>query len=54
VALLPFYHGDQLQPGCHLDGPAIVVQPDTTVFIGLGDRLKVDGYRNLIVEVKAG
>jgi N-methylhydantoinase A/oxoprolinase/acetone carboxylase beta subunit len=54
VALLHFYRGDQLQAGCHIAGPAIIVQPDTTVFIGLGDELKMDGYRNLIIEVKTG
>jgi N-methylhydantoinase A len=52
IALLPFYRGDELQTGCHIPGPAVVVQPDTTIFIGLGDELNVDTYRNLIIKVK--
>jgi N-methylhydantoinase A len=47
----PLFKGADLEPGHHLAGPAVVVHPDTTVFIGPGDRLRVDEYRNLIVEV---
>jgi N-methylhydantoinase A len=48
---IPFYRGQHLQPGHHLAGPAVVVQPDTTVFLERGDRLRVDRYLNFIVEV---
>lgn len=51
VAEVPFYLGQQLQPGQQLSGPAVITQPDTTVFIGPADRLQVDAYRNLIIEV---
>lgn len=47
----PFYQGTVLQPGQQLTGPAVVVHPDTTVFIGPGDELMVDEYRNLLVNV---
>jgi len=47
----PFYEGKALQPSHHLVGPAVIVHPDTTVFLGPGDGLRVDEYRNLIVEV---
>jgi N-methylhydantoinase A len=54
VARLPFYQGVQLQPGHQFEGPAIITQPDTTVFLGPGDRLAVDTYRNLMIEVSGG
>jgi N-methylhydantoinase A len=50
----PFYQGDRLQPGQTITGPAIICQPDTTVFIDSGDVLQVDEYRNFIVDVKRG
>jgi N-methylhydantoinase A len=50
-AEVPLFKGADLQPGHRLTGPMVVVHPDTTVFIGPGDRLKIDEYRNLIVEV---
>ena len=52
VASVPFYRGELLQPGHVIAGPAIIAQPDTTVFVGAGDELTVDGYRNLIITVK--
>ncbi|MCB0213758.1 MAG: hydantoinase/oxoprolinase family protein, partial [Anaerolineae bacterium] len=48
---VPFYLGKHLQPGHSLRGPAVIMQPDTTVFIGSKDTLHVDTYRNLIIEV---
>ena len=47
----PFYQGDHLQPGQTITGPAIICQPDTTVFIDTGDTLQVDEYRNFVVDV---
>jgi N-methylhydantoinase A len=49
MGITPFYRGDALQPGQRLDGPAVVVQPDTTVFLDAGQGLQVDGYKNLIL-----
>lgn len=48
---VPFYRGLTIQPGHQIIGPAIVVHPDTTVFVGHQDRLSMDAYRNLIIEV---
>jgi N-methylhydantoinase A len=48
----PFYNGPDLQPGQQIVGPAVITHPDTTVFLGQGDRLAMDEYRNLIVNVK--
>src|SRR5205823_5200374 len=40
-----------LRPGAAIEGPAIVEQLDTTTFLGLGDRARVDAFGNLVVEV---
>jgi N-methylhydantoinase A len=40
-----------LPPGAAIEGPAIVEQLDTTTFLGLGDRARVDDSGNLVVEV---
>lgn len=47
----PFYAGDDLRPGNRIEGPAIVVYPDTTVFLGKGDRARVDEGFNLVIDV---
>ena len=51
LASVPLYQGHDLMTGQHLIGPAVVVQPDTTIFLAAGDDLYVDSYRNLIIEV---
>ncbi len=48
---VPFYLGERLRPGNAVIGPSIIVQPDTTVFLGPGDRALVDGGYNLVIEV---
>ncbi len=53
-AEVPLFKGSDLQPGHRLTGPMVVVHLDATVFIGPVDRLKVDEYRNLVVEVGSG
>jgi len=47
----PIYQRVDLQPGHNLDGPAVVEQLDALTIIHPGDRAKVDGYGNLIIEV---
>jgi N-methylhydantoinase A len=47
----PFYLGERLRPGNVVTGPAIIAQPDTTVFLSPGDEATVDGYFNLVIEV---
>ncbi len=42
---IPFYRGEALMPGNILDGPAIVVRNDTTVFMGVHDQGEVDALR---------
>lgn len=51
--MVPLYNGSELQAGQTVAGPAIIVQPDTTIFITSGDRLGVDVYGNLLVEVQS-
>jgi N-methylhydantoinase A len=45
---------EELPVGCTFDGPAIVEQYDTTVFVTPGFRVKVDPYGNLIGEAVNG
>jgi N-methylhydantoinase A len=42
------YRREDLPEGSVLDGPAVVVQYDTTVFVPPGFRVSVDRWRNLI------
>jgi N-methylhydantoinase A len=50
VGSISLYDGQALQPGDAFDGPALVVLPDTTVFLQAQDRGRMDAYRNLILE----
>jgi N-methylhydantoinase A len=52
VQKIPFYDGQALQPGHKIIGPAIIIHPDTTIFIGMDDALNMDVYKNLIINVK--
>ena len=51
VMEIPHYQGSLLQSGHRLPGPAIIVQDDTTVYLGPTDHAVVDGYRNLLIDV---
>ncbi len=45
----PLYDGGRLRPGHRLSGPALVVQPDTTILLAAGDAAEVDPWGNLVV-----
>ncbi len=45
------YAGEVLHPGHSVAGPAIVVQPDTTVYLSSGDILEVGVYLNFKVAI---
>jgi N-methylhydantoinase A len=47
------YSADALRPGNQLSGPAVVEAEDTTVLVPPGQRLWVDGFLNLRIEVGA-
>ncbi|MCA9470604.1 MAG: hydantoinase/oxoprolinase family protein [Nitrospirales bacterium] len=51
VEMIPHYHGVLLNTGCQIQGPALIVQEDTTIYLGSTDVATVDGYRNLIIHV---
>lgn len=45
------YRGDQLPVGFTLEGPVLVEEQTTTVFVGPGDELSVDRYGNYLIDV---
>ena len=45
------YEGHRLSPGNKILGPSVILFPDTTVYIGVTDAARVDGYGNLHIEV---
>jgi N-methylhydantoinase A len=46
----PLYHREQLGDGCQIDGPAVIVQMDTTAVLNPGWRLGADRTGNLLLE----
>ncbi len=47
------HDGETLRPGARVEGPAVIMQRDTTILLGDGDRAVVDAWRNVVVEVAA-
>lgn len=47
---IPVYHRASLAPGWTAAGPAVIVQPDTTILAWPGSRIRCDLYGNLVVE----
>lgn len=45
------YDGRALVPGHKLNGPLIVKEATTTVLVGVGDRLEVDGTDNFVIHL---
>lgn len=50
----PVYRSGTLLPGHALTGPAIIEAPTTTVLIGSGDCLTVDGHGNYLIQIAEG
>jgi len=50
----PHFSRGQLQPGNELEGPAVIIQDDTTVVLGINDRAYVDEYANLNIAIRSG
>jgi N-methylhydantoinase A len=46
-----FYTGDRLKFGNVINGPAIILRPDTTILIGISDTAQVDRFANLIIKI---
>jgi N-methylhydantoinase A len=49
---VPRYRRADLRPGDTLDGPLVVEEPSTRLPIDVGDKVRVDNDRNLIVELR--
>jgi len=47
----PFFRAEALRPGNVVGGPAMIVRADTAVLIGSADIARVDGFRNLVIEI---
>jgi len=44
------YARQRLEPGMEMRGPAIVEQKDSTTFLLPGDRARIDGFRNILID----
>jgi N-methylhydantoinase A len=53
-AATPVYDRAVLRPGHIIEGPAVIDQLDATTVVFPGDRVRVDGHLNLIVELCHG
>ncbi len=49
---IPLYQGELLSNGNSIDGPAIIVKKDTTVFLAIDSSLNVDHLGNFIIFTK--
>jgi N-methylhydantoinase A len=47
----PVFDAERLLPGHRLEGPAVIDDEDTTVLVGSGHRVWVDGFLNLRMEL---
>jgi N-methylhydantoinase A/oxoprolinase/acetone carboxylase beta subunit len=50
TGLIALYDREHLAPGAQFDGPALLFQLDSTVYVPPGWSARVDGYRNVILE----
>jgi N-methylhydantoinase A len=51
---IPVYNHDDLSIGYFARGPALIEQRESTVVVGPGDRVTVDTFRNLVIEIGTG
>ncbi len=49
---IPVYYYEALKSGHELAGPALIVASDTTILIGKQDRLIVDRFQDLLIDVQ--
>ena len=50
----PIYEREGLEPGNRVPGPAVIEQMDTTTLVLPGQRARVDGHRNLVIDAGTG
>lgn len=48
---VPAYRWERLAPNSEITGPALVVRADTSLLVNMGDKLSVDAYGNLWVQI---
>jgi N-methylhydantoinase A len=48
----PIFDRASLGPGATIGGPAVIEQDDTTVLVPPGTKVEVDGYLNLLIDVR--
>lgn len=48
---IPIFNYDYLFPGTRFEGPALIVSKDTTILLNPLDIVKVDNFRNLIIDI---
>jgi N-methylhydantoinase A len=48
---IPMYLFDQLYPGMAFEGPALIVASDTTILVDHRDKISVDEFKNLQIEI---
>ena len=48
---LPTYARDELKAGNRIDGPALIEEHASTTVVLPGDKLQVDAFGNLVIEV---
>jgi N-methylhydantoinase A len=51
--MLPVYDGNLMRPGQALEGPALIEESNTTILLGIGDRLEIDLSNNFLIHVAA-
>ncbi len=47
----PHFSRGRLRPGNEIDGPAVIIQDDTTIVLHVNDHARVDEYTNLHIEI---
>ena len=50
---VPCYHREHLQAGDHLEGPALVIEAQTTTFVSAGFEARIDGGLNIVLHRRA-
>jgi N-methylhydantoinase A len=49
--VIPLYRGETLTPGVRVDGPALIVEPTTTIVLYPGSAATVTSFNNYMVDV---
>jgi len=49
--MVPLIDYDRLSPGDEIEGPALIISPDTTIIINAKDTVCVDQYLNLLIDI---